>query len=74
MCIRDSSWATAYWVVYVQDDIARNLDQSNINYYSVPEKDPTRDFSKHCYGAMIPPEVESIVAAENAALAKEIDD
>ena len=34
------SWATAYWVVYVQDDIAKTLDKSNINHYQVPEKDP----------------------------------
>lgn len=68
------SWASASWVVYVQDEIAKTLDHSNINYYTVPEQDPTRDFSKHCYGALIPPDVEAVVAAENAALAKEIDD
>ena len=31
------SWETAYWVVYVQDSLAKDLDKSNINYYKVPE-------------------------------------
>jgi hypothetical protein len=28
---------TAYWLVYVEESIARNLDKTNINMYTLPE-------------------------------------
>jgi len=31
------SWQTAYWVVYVEDSIAKVLDKNDINSYNVPQ-------------------------------------
>ena len=31
------SWETAYWVVYIDESITKELDHANINYYKVPE-------------------------------------
>lgn len=30
------SWETAYWVVYTDESITKELDGANINYYNVP--------------------------------------
>lgn len=69
------SWQTAYWLVYVQDSIAKELDTSDINFYEVPA-DPYKlqDFSKHAYGKCVPQDVNLIVEKENCGLQKEIDD
>ena len=32
-----NSWMTAYWLVYVQESIAKDLDLTNINMYTTPE-------------------------------------
>lgn len=68
------SWATAYWVVYVQEKIATALDTKNINFYKAPEVDAMRNFSTHAYGQIIPADIESLVVADNTALAKDIED
>lgn len=66
---------TAYWLVYVQEGIAKELDTTNINQYKVPENPQILgDFSKHCYGKKVPGDVNLIIEKENAALAKDIDD
>lgn len=31
------SWQTAYWLVYVHDEISKQLEQHDINAYQVPE-------------------------------------
>jgi hypothetical protein len=31
------SWETAYWVVYINETLSKELDSANINYYKVPE-------------------------------------
>ena len=69
------SWMTAYWLVYVQESIAKELESVNINQYKVPENPSVLgDFSKHCYGKKVPGDVNLIIEKENAALAKDIDD
>jgi hypothetical protein len=30
------SWETAYWVVYIDESITKELERVNINYYNVP--------------------------------------
>jgi hypothetical protein len=67
------SWMTAYWLVYVQEGIAKELETTNINSYKVPETVPS-DFSGHCYGKHVPADVNLIIEKDNAALAKDIDD
>ena len=32
-----NSWETAYWVVYIDESISKELDNADINYYKVPE-------------------------------------
>jgi hypothetical protein len=32
-----SSWMTAYWLVYVTETIANDLEKTNINMYQIPE-------------------------------------
>ena len=32
-----SSWMTAYWLVYVTETIANDLEKTNINMYQTPE-------------------------------------
>jgi len=69
------SWMTAYWLVYVQESIAKELETTNINQYKVPENPGVLgDFSGHCYGKKVPGDVNLIIEKENAALAKDIDD
>lgn len=66
---------TAYWLVYVQESIAKELETTNINQYKVPENPGVLgDFSGHCYGKKVPGDVNLIIEKENAALAKDIDD
>jgi ubiquitin carboxyl-terminal hydrolase 25/28 len=69
------SWQTAYWIVYVEDSIAKELNAHNLNSYRVPE-DPfhLQSFDDHYYGASVPEEVNVIVEVENRKLATEIDD
>jgi hypothetical protein len=57
-----NSWMTAYWLVYVQESIAKDLDKTNINLYSLPES-PTyeQDFENHCYALKIPANVNLII-------------
>ena len=69
------SWMTAYWLVYVQESIAKELETTNINQYKVPENPYVLgDFTGHCYGKKVPGDVNLVVQTENSALAKEIDD
>jgi hypothetical protein len=70
-----NSWMTAYWLVYVQESISKELDTTNINQYKVPENAwVLGDFSSHCYGKKVPGDVNLIIEKENAGLAKDIDD
>ena len=69
------SWQTAYWIVYVQDSIAKDLEQNDINQYKVPENPfVLQGFENHYYGKRVPGEINLILEKENQALAKEIDD
>ena len=46
---------TAYWLVYVQDSIAKELNKTNINMYTVPESpSQAKDLATHCYANRIP--------------------
>jgi hypothetical protein len=52
------SWETAYWVVYIEETITKELDNANINQYDVPINPlKLQDFSKHYYGRIVPDEV-----------------
>ena len=60
------SWQTAYWIVYVEESIAKILDSNNINQYTVPANPfQLQSFEDHYYGKMIPPEVNKIIEKEN---------
>ena len=70
-----NSWSTAYWLVYVHDSIAKELDNNDINYYKAPlDPELSVDYSKHFYGKKVPADVSKFVDDENKALSKEIDD
>jgi len=52
------SWETAYWVVYIEETITKELDNANINQYDVPINPlKLQDFGKHYYGRIVPDEV-----------------
>ena len=66
---------TAYWLVYVQESISKELEATNINQYKVPENPwVLQDFSSHCYGKKVPGDVNLIIEKENVGLAKDIDE
>ena len=60
------SWQTAYWIVYVEDSIAKELNSANINAYRVPENPfALQSFEDHYYGSLVPSEVNTIVEKDN---------
>ena len=60
------SWQTAYWIVYVEDSIAKELNSANINAYRVPENPfVLQSFEDHYYGSLVPSEVNAVVEKDN---------
>lgn len=51
------SWDTAYWVVYLSEELAQLNEKSTINFYKSPEPNKQRDFSSNSYVASIPQDV-----------------
>lgn len=69
------SWQTAYWLVYVEDQMAKVLDKNDINHYKVPQNPfALEDFSNHLYGKIVPEVINDVILKDNSQLAKEIDD
>jgi ubiquitin carboxyl-terminal hydrolase 25 len=69
------SWMTAYWVVYVNQEVANEIEKIDLHQYQPMEKREQGKISHHdVYSDIIPGPVRMLVSDENAKLFKEIQE
>ena len=70
------SWMTAYWVVYVNDELAKEMQSIDIYQYQPTEKraDPGKTSHHDRYAEIIPGDIRMLVLDENTKLANEISE
>lgn len=69
------SWETAYWLVYINQNLANSLEKIQVNSYVEPVNPMEQKVQEGNYYAMlVPKQVTDQVHAENIQLAKEIQE
>jgi hypothetical protein len=69
------SWMTAYWVVYVNDELAKQIEKIDLYQYKPIEKRDSGILNYHeRYFETIPGPIRMLVSDENVKLANEITD
>lgn len=69
------SWMTAYWVVYVNDELAKHMQKIDLYQYQSIEKREAGKLSNHnAYYEIIPAQIRMLVSDENIKQVNEIVD
>mmetsp|Transcript_17901 Transcript_17901/g.30438 ORF Transcript_17901/g.30438 Transcript_17901/m.30438 type:complete len:723 (+) Transcript_17901:935-3103(+) len=69
------SWQTAYWLVYVNSEIAGDLEKIDLNLYQVPQDPKVLTVPENSYYALsIPKDVVEVIHKENVSLACQIEE
>ena len=69
------SWMTAYWVVYVNDELAKQIQKIDLYQYKPVEKRDKGVLQIHdAYSEIIPAQIRMLVSDDNVKLANEMTD
>lgn len=69
------SWMTAYWVLYIDDSLAKEISTIDIySFATASQRGDTGILNQHYYSDLIPGENRMLVSDDNKKLANDVDD